>query len=76
MSQHTGDMEITCFFREPYLSILFFISLPLETKDRVEKDKQQDLGKTVWSNHNGVRGNHGTVYTVIGGHKNTRCIRN
>lgn len=76
MSQHTGDMGMTCSFREPYLSILFFIGLPPETKDRVEKDKQQDLGRTVWSNHNRERGNHGTVYAIIGGHKNTKHIRN
>lgn len=66
---------MTCFFGEPYLNILFFIGLPLETKDKVEKDKQQDLGKTAPSNHDRVRGNHGTVY-AIGGHKNRRHIRN
>lgn len=60
---------MTCFFREPYLNILFFIGLPLETKDKVGKDKQQDLGKTAQSNHDRVRGNHGTVY-AIGEHKN------
>lgn len=75
MSQHTGDIRMTCSFTEPYLSILF-IGLPPETKDRVEKDKQQDLGKTVWSNHDRVRGNCGTVYAIIGGHKNTKHIRN
>lgn len=66
---------MTCFFREPYLNILFFIRLPLETKDKVEKDKQQDLGKTAPSNHDRVRGNHGTVY-AIGRCKNRRHIRN
>lgn len=66
---------MTCFFGEPYLNILFFIGLPLETKDKVEKDKQKDLGKTAPSNHDRVRGNHGTVY-AIGGHKNRRHIRN
>lgn len=66
MSQHTGDMGMTCSFREPYLSILLFIGLPLETENRVEKDKQQDLGKTVWSNHDRIRGNHDTVYAIIG----------
>jgi len=67
---------MTCSFREPYLSILLFISLPPETKDRVEKDKQQGLGKTAWANHDRVRGNHGTVYVIIGGHINTKLIRN
>lgn len=65
---------MTCFFRESYLNILFFIGLPLETKDKVEKDKQQDLGKTALSSHDRVRGNHGTVY-AIRGHKNRRHIR-
>lgn len=67
--------RMTCFFREPYLNILFFIRLPLETKDKVEKDKQQDLGKTAPSNHDRVRGNHGTVY-AIGRCKNRRHTRN
>lgn len=76
MSQHTGDMGMTCSLKEPYLSVLFFISLSPETKDRAENDKQEDLGRTAWSNHDKVRGNHGTVYTIIGGRKNTKHIRN
>lgn len=75
MSQHTGDTGMTCSFKEPYLGILFFISLPPETEDRAEKDKQQDLGRTAWPNHNN-KSNHGTVYAVTGGHKNTKHIRN
>lgn len=65
MSQHTGDVEMACSFKEPYLNILLFIGLPEETKDRAEKDKEQCSGRSVWLKHNRVRIKHSIVKIML-----------